>query len=77
MEEGDDGERQRRGEVGVGRWCEADRDGDGEWECEWNGCRNPIQSGFRWISLTMRFDANEKREEIPEATSIRGARWRL
>jgi hypothetical protein len=25
----------------------------------------------------MRFDANEKREEIPEATSIRGARWRL
>ena len=49
MEEGDDGERQRRGEVGVGRWCEADRDGDGEWECEWNGCRNPIQSGFRWI----------------------------
>jgi len=44
VEEGDDGERQRRGEVGVGRWCEADRDGDGEWECEWNGCRNPIQS---------------------------------
>jgi hypothetical protein len=36
--------------------CYEDSDGGRDWnaECEWNGCRNPIQSGFRWICSTMR-----------------------